>query len=509
MAKNTLLKSWDVTVVSVLMSELSSSELKVLGSRVYQSIPTSGKRQLIFLNKLMPQDSSYFKKTDRRHFLNFLYEIIDGSDIESEYTDQFFVQFIQPKEKRFGQIFDRERVDKYVAQNCSLRPNQVDKIITRGDEKTIWGYMFDSGLVGNQALSIRQNRALLKRASCTWHYRHLAKRSLEPEKVFSTVLEENEGVTNIALAKNIHTSSDMLSDLFRSGNSEYAMAVLENPSCPPKILSEVLNQRSDPHLLSAAVCNPALTLKDLKSVLEMAKSKKYGSDSESFLEKAIVEHPSCTAGILEKLYDDYAKKNLPYFLLGKMLSSPKLTKEILIKIAKRTDNSDSSMEIWEAILANPNCPVANLEGYYENGLSSAGKYAMRSGMGVDWGAQIRVNVLEREDCPQSVLIKEAGHSNSEIRCLVASSTQADSHVFKQFLKERSQPVIDALLSNPNCPEEILDMVTKPKSKCTLESAYIIYHHKNATPDIKSTLDETYHFSNDRQRAVTSLQALLD
>jgi len=201
-----------------------------------------------------------------------------------------------------------------------------------------------------------------------------------------------------------------------------SVSLLKNPHCDYETLTNIVS--SHPDLLAAALAHPGYRKSDLMAMIDLP-----GAEKSYYL---FLSNPNCDGDVVDKICDR---------------SIPNLRNDSLMWVIAR----------------HPQARVETLMKTLERG---AGIEAL----------------VQRTDCPAEVMEGVSLYGVDSHRAYLAINPATPEHILIR-ISQHSIYMLDKVLQNPNCPEEILrDIVTSGQPKEFVDRAL---QHKNCPAAVRS------------------------
>ena len=220
-------------------------------------------------------------------------------------------------------------------------------------------------------------------------------------------------------------------------------AIVLNPNRSQELRDEYDNELSPyqviykhPSIINSQLGNKLLNIGNTRDVLDKVPAKateemllKGLNDNNSYVRKAVINHPKATEQMLLKGLDD----SISYRVRNAAVSHPKATEQVLLK-----GLNDSNWSVRNAAVSHPKAT----EQVLLKGLDDS-----------DWS--VREAAIRHPKATEQMLLKGLNDNNSYVRKAVINHPKATEQMLLKGINDSDSYVRSAAISHPNATEQML------------------------------------------------------
>ena len=287
------------------------------------------------------------------------------------------------------------------------------------------------------------------------------------DTVFDILIKDEDEDVLLAIALNTKCSARYLDYLYKRNNKKIKCAVLSNPNCSEYVTKKAI-ESSDPQLLEAILNNPNCSREILERTFNKIE-KIYPilvgvPEAGIELYRLLIRHSNCPSYILSCLtliknyylnVQIFLHPNTYLYNLIRLSKLPYMEKYLNMNplYVKHINRIESNREM----ISDPNCPSSELERIYND------KELV----------DLKSKVIAHPNCPKKIL-DETFNSESNYLSLLSNPNCPQKYFFEIYkvimdlIRDRDSTYryyerdLVTMLSNINCPIEILENMSKFK-----------------------------------------------
>ena len=509
-------KFWEVGVVGKVMTT-ADGRIGTKGQSTTKEFPTAAKAKNA-AEKLINQkinkgysETSVTKKTKagklEEIFRVEVQKLISDNAYNEYVSNDFRKKFVGLAQFPYFSIEDRidlcMKTAESGAYDIACNPDTPPAILRKLANFYLWRVRISPAIEGNPNCPSDVREKLAYYRDDDARIADANSRKTSPAILRKLAADKDDSVRE-AVARNPACPTGVLKTLADNRGHHIRLAVAENSKCPAAVLRNLAEDAKE-YVRQAVAKNPNCTIATLK---------KLGDDKDEWVRKAVSENPKCPLTLLRKFAKDEdvwtreaasANPAWPIKELEKMAGdADKWIRQGVAENSKtpvaivRKLSFDDDADVIQCAVANPNCPVERL-----NALAGHKDRRIRSSvvanpqcpptllkkLSTDKNPDIRRNVAlhpniapklqrnllsrlsprsnwylryvaEDPDCPSTVLMVLATHSNRSVRVAVAGNDRCPAGALARLASDEQSLIRELVAASPNCPAEVLEKLAR-------------------------------------------------